>query len=139
MVQNPSTVSIPPHQLAKTFGLVLPVPDTNRCLQQIEIQQPTAGKQFWQSTSADPGITIILTGKVRLIDDTNSLLTTLEAGASFGENTLFPESSFMPYSARASIGTKVGYLPGQLLQELCRQHLDQDLRKDHRDSGRLQL
>lgn len=61
---------------------------------------------------------IVMSGKVRLLDRTDNLLITLETGASFGESTLFPDSSFQPYAARASINLKLGYLPEQLLQDL---------------------
>ena len=120
MVQNLSALSS--QQLTKTLGQVLPEPELDHCLKQIKVQEPATGKRFWQASSAEPGVYIIIAGKVRLLDSTDDLLATLEAGASFGESTLFPEASFQPYSARASVNVKLCYLPGQLLQDLSRKY-----------------
>ncbi len=116
MIQNSSLLAS--QQLAKTLGQVLPEQELNRCCQQSEIYQPTAGKQFWQSTASESGIYIVIAGKVRLLDRTDELLTTLDKGASFGESTLFPSGSFQPYSARASVNVQLCFLPGSLLQDL---------------------
>ncbi|MCY7392214.1 MAG: cyclic nucleotide-binding domain-containing protein, partial [Leptolyngbyaceae cyanobacterium CAN_BIN12] len=116
MVQNSYLLSS--QQLAKTLGQVLPEQELNRCCQQSEIREPTAGKQFWQSTASEPGIYIVIAGKVRLLDRADELLVTLETGASFGESTLFPLNSFQPLSARASVNVQLCFLPGNLLQDL---------------------
>ena len=117
MVHNSSTASITSQQLVKSLGQVLPKQECDRCLQSVKVQQPPAGKPFWQSANAEPGIYIIMFGKVRLLDRTDNLLVTIEAGATFGESTLFP-TSFQPYTARASINLKLGYLSDSLLQDL---------------------
>ncbi len=118
-------------QLAQALGQSLSEQDLSNCCKQIEILEPAAGKQFWQSTDANPGIYIILTGKVRLLDSTDNLIASIGAGVSFGELTLFPKEQFQSYTARASINLKVGYLKGELLHALfgkypaIRQHLYQ--------------
>jgi ATP-binding cassette subfamily B protein len=122
MVQNSFTTSVSKQQLAETLGQVLPEPELDRCLKHTIIQEPAAGKQFWQAAEAEPGIYIVIAGKVRLLDNSNDLLVTLDAGASFGESTLFPTGSFEPYSARASVNLKLYYFPGQLLQELSHKY-----------------
>ncbi|WP_317112709.1 cyclic nucleotide-binding domain-containing protein, partial [Chroococcidiopsis sp. SAG 2025] len=122
MVQNSFTTSVSKQQLAETLGQVLPEPELDRCLKHAIIQEPAAGKQFWQAADAEPGIYIIIAGKVRLLDNTNDLLVTLETGASFGESTLFPTGSFQPYSARASVNLKLYYLPNWLLQDLSHKY-----------------
>ncbi|MFO0174185.1 MAG: hypothetical protein ACK51W_17165, partial [Aphanizomenon sp.] len=38
------------------------------CIKALEIIEPPVAKQFWQATTAKPGIYIVLTGKVRLLD-----------------------------------------------------------------------
>ncbi|KST65238.1 peptidase domain-containing ABC transporter [Mastigocoleus testarum] len=118
MVQNSLIMSVDGQQLAHTLGSLLTDSDFDRCLKKIEIQQPLPGKQFWQSTEAQAGIYIILNGKVRLVDDCQELLFTLDEGDSFGENTLFSEVSFQSYSARASLNLKLAYLSSKLLQNL---------------------
>lgn len=121
MVQNSSLLSS--QQLAKTLGQVLLEQELDRCYQQSEIQQPTAAKQFWQSTTSQPGIYIVVAGKVRLLDRADELIVTLEKGASFGESTLFPPNSFQPYSARASVNVQLCFLPSSLLQNLSYSYL----------------
>jgi HlyB family type I secretion system ABC transporter len=116
MVHISSTASITSQQLAKTLGQVLPERKLNYCIRGIKIQQPSAGKRFWQTANAEPGVYIVMSGRVRLLDRTDNLFITLEKGASFGESTLFPTASFQPYAARASVNLKLGYLSAQILQ-----------------------
>jgi ATP-binding cassette subfamily B protein len=104
--------------LAQALGQSLSEQELSNCCQQIEIQQPTAGKRFWQAVKSNPGIYIVIEGKVRLLDRTDNLIASISTGASFGELTLFPEEQFQPYVARASVNLKVGYLQGEVLHAL---------------------
>jgi ATP-binding cassette subfamily B protein len=79
--------------------------------------EPPIAKQFWRSQAATPGIYLVLTGKVRLLDELNNLITTLGSGSSFGELTLFPDQDFHPYVARASTNLKIGYLSPELISQ----------------------
>ena len=88
------------------------------CINALEIIEPPIAKQFWQGTTAKPGIYIVLSGKVRLLDSSNNLINTLTAGESFGELTLFPEQQFSNYVARASVNLKVAYLPQKTLNKI---------------------
>jgi ATP-binding cassette subfamily B protein len=88
------------------------------CTKALEIIEPPVAKQFWQATTAKPGIYVVLTGKVRLLDSSNNLINTLTSGSSFGELTLFPEQDFSSYVARASINLKVAYLPQEILTKV---------------------
>jgi ATP-binding cassette subfamily B protein len=74
MVQNSFSSSVFSQQLAKSLGQVLPKPELDCCLKHAIIQEPAAGKQFWQATDAEPGIYIVIAGKARLLDCTNDLL-----------------------------------------------------------------
>ncbi|MCG8363298.1 MAG: peptidase domain-containing ABC transporter [Pseudanabaenales cyanobacterium] len=109
-------------QLAHTLGQPLSDQELSHCLNQIEILEPTIGKSFWRSSEASPGLYIILAGKVRLIDPVDTLITSLQAGASFGELTLFPEEDFQPYSARASLNLKIAHLNQGCLQALIHKY-----------------
>ncbi|MDB9538334.1 peptidase domain-containing ABC transporter [Anabaenopsis tanganyikae CS-531] len=109
-------------QLIQSLGESLSEPEIERCLIGVEIVQPAVAKQFWQSTTAPNGIYIVLGGKVRLLDTSNNLITTLTTGASFGELTLFTEEEFSPYVARASVNLKLAYFPQASLQEAIRKH-----------------
>ena len=79
-------------------------------IQQIRLVTPQIGKLFWGSQDSQPGIYIVLQGKVRIIDRDNNLIVSLGKGESFGEITLFANTDFQPYSARASANTQLGYL-----------------------------
>ncbi|MBE9209805.1 peptidase domain-containing ABC transporter [Nostoc sp. LEGE 06077] len=105
-------------QITQALGEALSSQDIEKCLARVEIVEPPVAKQFWQATTAIPGIYIILTGKVRLLDSANNLITTLTTGGSFGELTLFPQEEFRSYVARASVSLKLCYLPQALLQEI---------------------
>ena len=106
------------------MGQELSESDLSKCLQQIQFLESPTGKQFWQATDATVGIFIILAGKVRLIGSDDHLIASREAPESFGELTLFPEGEFQPYTARASIGLKLCYLPQDCLQPLIRKYPD---------------
>jgi ATP-binding cassette subfamily B protein len=105
-------------QLIQTLGQTLSELELSTCFKQIKILEPVVGKPFWQATEAIAGIYIILVGKARLLDSTSNLVASLEAGASFGELTLFPEEHFQPYTVRASINLKLCYLGHEFLQAL---------------------
>ncbi|MBE9181634.1 peptidase domain-containing ABC transporter [Oculatella sp. LEGE 06141] len=127
MLHDPSAQFPLHHQLAQllaqTLGQALSVQDCSTYTHHVEIIQPAAGKRFWQSDAA-PGIYIVLSGKVRLLDANDELLASLEVGESFGELTLFPEDLFKPYSARASAELKLGYLPASPLHRLMQRYPD---------------
>ncbi|MBE9051365.1 peptidase domain-containing ABC transporter [Nostocales cyanobacterium LEGE 11386] len=105
-------------KLVHTLGETLSTRELESCLASVEIVKPPVAKQFWQSAEMNPGIYIILMGKVRLSDSFDNLITTLSAWSSFGEMTLFPEENFSHYTARASTNLELGYLRQEVLQEL---------------------
>lgn len=57
-------------------------------------------------------------GKVRLLDEADELIATLETGDSFGEFTLFPKAEFEPYMARAAINLHLCFVPSEVLLPL---------------------
>ncbi|AFZ00978.1 ABC transporter transmembrane domain-containing protein [Calothrix sp. PCC 6303] len=107
-------------QIAAIFGESLSNRELKECLTVLEIVQPPPAKQFWQTTDANGGVYIVLSGKVRLLESTGNLITTLTTGASFGEQTLFPELGFTFYSVRASTNLKLGYIEADVLRGLMR-------------------
>lgn len=109
------------------MGNSLSPEEFQRCLKQAKFLTPKVGK-FWQGSNVEPGIYIVVAGKVRLLDSAGELIVTLEAGASFGEFTLFGEAEFQPYAARASMNLQVCFIPGEVLLPLMahpriREHL----------------
>ncbi|MBD2412945.1 ABC transporter ATP-binding protein [Nostoc calcicola FACHB-389] len=105
-------------QVTQILGESLSSEELNKCLRVLEIVEPPIAKQFWEATTAEPGIYIILSGKVRLLNSSNNLITTLFSGGSFGELTLFPEHKFSSYVARASVNLKLGYIKQEILEEV---------------------
>ncbi|BAY09993.1 cyclic nucleotide-regulated ABC bacteriocin/lantibiotic exporter [Calothrix sp. NIES-2098] len=103
------------------MGYSLSEVEFQRCLQQFKFLNPKVGK-FWQGTDVEPGIYIVIAGKVRLLDPGGELIATLEKGASFGEFTLFPEAKFKPYAARASINLHLCFVPSEVLCLLMDNH-----------------
>lgn len=92
-----------------------------KCLLGLEILQPAAAHLLWEATEATQGIYIILSGKVRILDNSDNLITTLSVGESYGELSLFPEEDFQPYIVRASTNLKLCYLSGDLLSEVIQE------------------
>ena len=108
-------------QFQQTLGKSLSRSELEQYLPQVQLVEPSTGKQFWQSSQSVAGIYLILKGKVRLFNSVGQLLTSLEEGSSFGELTLFPQESFRPYVARASFKLQLAFIPGTLLQQLIEQ------------------
>ena len=121
MVKNASPSLVSRQQLTNTLGHPLSEPEYSSCLKQIKFVEPKVG-QFWQAAEAEAGIYIVIAGKVRLLNSEGDLITTLEAGASFGECRFFPEAAFESYSARASVKVKLAYLSPELLFPLIAKH-----------------
>jgi HlyB family type I secretion system ABC transporter len=105
-------------KITDILGEQLTPQELQNCLAGLELVEPPVAREFWQSAAMNPGIYIILAGKVRLSDNADDLITTLPASASFGEMTLFPEAKFSHYSARSSQNLELGYLKSELLQDL---------------------
>ena len=101
------------------MGYSLSETQFQHCLKQVKSLNPKVGK-FWQGTDAEAGVYIVRDGKVRLLDRAGELVTTLEAGDSFGEFSLFPEANFQPYEARASVNLQLCFIPGAVLSPFLR-------------------
>ena len=112
MMDNEPLIS--PEQLNNALGYSLSENEFQSCLQQAKFLQPKVGK-FWQGTEVKAGIYIVLTGKVRLLDNSDELIATLESGTSFGEFTLFSDTDFIPYAARASVNLQLCFIPSEPL------------------------
>ncbi len=117
MTQTPLE-KLSPSILSKILGQSPSPADLQACLQQAQFLTPKVGK-FWYSTTAEPGIYVVMSGKVRLLDADEELIGTIESACFFGEVTLFPESHLHSYSARASLHLKLCFVPAAPLHELC--------------------
>ncbi|BAY28581.1 bacteriocin-processing peptidase [Nostoc carneum NIES-2107] len=104
--------------LNQALGEKLTERELQTCWAKTEIVEPAVAKLFWQSKDTLAGIYVVLTGKVRLLDIDGNLISTLAAGSSFGEITLFPQENLSFYAARASTNLKLCYLNIEILQTL---------------------
>ncbi|MEH2066340.1 MAG: peptidase domain-containing ABC transporter [Nostoc sp.] len=109
-------------RLLYNLGAKLSEKELQNFLAEMEIVEPPVAKQFWQSAQTNPGIYIVLTGKVRLLDSSENLITTFGAWSFFGELTLFPEANFSAYVVRASTNLKLGYFRQDVLQRLIEKY-----------------
>ncbi|MEH1892802.1 MAG: peptidase domain-containing ABC transporter [Nostoc sp.] len=117
MAQDISAQLVTLQQFNNTLGYSLSTEEFQHCLQQVKFINPKVGK-FWQGTDVESGIYIAIAGKVRLLSSADELITTLEAGDTFGEFTLFKEVDFRPYGARASVNLQLCFIPGEVLWPL---------------------
>jgi ATP-binding cassette, subfamily B, bacterial HlyB/CyaB len=105
-------------QLTQIFGEVLSEGELSQLLAASKILEPPPAKKFWQSTDSSSGVYFVLKGKVRLLDNSDNLITTLSAWGCFGELTLFNREEFQPIAARASTSLKLAYFPNEALEGL---------------------
>jgi HlyB family type I secretion system ABC transporter len=119
MVQNISKISR--QQIIDVLGHTFSESEFANYLPQIKTIKPKVGK-FWQTAGAEAGVFVVVSGKVRLIDSSDELITNLTIGESFGEVTFFPDADFNAYSARASRNLELCYLPPELLLTLVKKH-----------------
>jgi ATP-binding cassette, subfamily B, bacterial HlyB/CyaB len=121
MVQNSILGSVSVDNLLQVLGADIAVPDLSQLQAQTQILSILPGTSFWRSSDSQPGIYIILAGKVRLFDLHGKRVATLTVGKSFGASTLFPAADFSQYIAKAALvvgGAEivVGFIPSDCLQ-----------------------
>ncbi|MBD2435379.1 peptidase domain-containing ABC transporter [Nostoc sp. FACHB-110] len=121
MVQNLSVELVSVQQINNALGYSLSNTEWEHCLRQAKSLNPKVGK-FWTGSDSEPGIYIVMSGKVRLLDSADELIATLEVGAAFGEFTLFPDIDLKPYAARASVNLQLCFIPGEVLWQLMSQY-----------------
>ncbi len=121
MVQNSALNSVSGDRLIEVLGAEIAAEDLPKIQAQTQVLTITPGMSFWQSSQSQPGIYIILAGKVRLFDRQDKRVATLTLGKSFGASTLFPDADFNQYTAKAALvvgGTEilVCFIPRDCLQ-----------------------
>ncbi|MBD2417611.1 peptidase domain-containing ABC transporter [Anabaena cylindrica FACHB-243] len=117
MAHNLSAQLVSLQQINHALGYSLSTAEFQHYLPQFKEKTPKVGK-FWQGNDVEAGIYIVIAGKARLLDKAGELIATLEAGSSFGEFTLFPESEFQTYGARASVNLQLCFVPSAVLSPL---------------------
>ncbi|MTJ47566.1 peptidase domain-containing ABC transporter [Dolichospermum sp. UHCC 0259] len=117
MAHNLSAQLVSLQQINHALGHSLCEAEFQSYLPQFKEKTPKVGK-FWQENDVESGIYIVIAGKARLLDEAGELIATLEVGSSFGEFTLFPESEFQTYGARASVNLRLCFVPNSVLSPL---------------------
>jgi HlyB family type I secretion system ABC transporter len=108
--------------LTQVLGQELLEKELEYLLKKAQFLEPAVGKKFWQTADDTVGIYIVLSGKVRLVDEDDQLLASLGTGASFGELSLFFEDSFQAYIARGSTNLQLCFISNECLQPLLRKY-----------------
>jgi HlyB family type I secretion system ABC transporter len=106
------------HKITTILGEKLAPKDLQSCLKAVQIIEPQLAKEFWRLETAESGIFVVLAGKIRILDESENLITTLGVGASFGEGTLFESKLFLSYVARTSQDSRLCYLNLDILKSL---------------------
>jgi HlyB family type I secretion system ABC transporter len=78
--------------------------------------------KLWSIENINPGLYIILTGKVRLLDDDDEPIESLGVGQYFGEYTFFPGEDLATYTARAGVNVQICFLPLEVLNSLVNKY-----------------
>jgi HlyB family type I secretion system ABC transporter len=136
MVDNPPLDTISGERLIEILGVDIPTVDITKIRSKTQVLTISPGTSFWQSDKSQPGIYIILAGKVRLFSRQNERVATLTVGKSFGASTFFPDAQWSYYSAKAALvvgGVEilVGFIPKEYLESWfanypdIQQHLSQ--------------
>lgn len=107
MAQHPSQ-TVSPQQLNEICGVSLKSAEYRTCLNKAQILNPDLGK-LWTERDIIPGLYIVLSGKVRLLDPNDEPIESLGVGQSFGEYSLGNRSS--AYTARAGVDVQICFIP----------------------------
>jgi HlyB family type I secretion system ABC transporter len=110
------------NRITTVLGENLGIKELQSCIKTSKILKPQTAKEFWQLWTAEPGIFVVLGGKVRILNEFENLIATIPSGCSFGEATLFDSTEFLPYVARSSQETTLCYLSQELLQPLINKY-----------------
>ncbi|TRV43048.1 MAG: ATP-binding cassette domain-containing protein [Microcystis panniformis Mp_MB_F_20051200_S9] len=110
-------------KLYNTHSLVNPWPEFLsetqwRSLQKTAIAlSPEAG-----TLSLQPGLYLVVRGKVRIANSQQKEMIALKTEEFFGEFTLFPRSGFLPYSVRVSAKAELLLIPESALRPILKKH-----------------
>jgi ATP-binding cassette, subfamily B, bacterial HlyB/CyaB len=120
---NGQIVSVLPKQLIQVLGSEIADRDLTQLQAHTQLLTIPPGKSFWYSGEDQPGIYIILAGKVRLFDLDDERIATLTVGQSFGQSTLFPNLDFRAYMAKSALVVSgveilVGFVPKEAIEPM---------------------
>jgi ATP-binding cassette, subfamily B, bacterial HlyB/CyaB len=117
MVQHSPTPILSPQQLNEICNISLTPAEYQHCLKKAQLINPEVGK-LWTAKNMTAGLYILLSGKVRLLDADDEMITAITTGQYFGEYTCFPTAQLSPYITRAGVNVQICFLPQAALQPL---------------------
>jgi ATP-binding cassette, subfamily B, bacterial HlyB/CyaB len=121
MVKNLLSELISLEQLNQIWHSSLTKQEYQYCLNNAQLISPDVGK-LWTVKSITPGLYIVLSGKVRLLDAADEMIMALGTMQYFGEYTFFPTENLSPYTARASMDVQICFLPQEILISIIKKH-----------------
>jgi ATP-binding cassette, subfamily B, bacterial HlyB/CyaB len=121
MAQPPLPQLISLVQLNEIWHSSLTTQEYQYCLNHAQLLSPDVGK-LWTAKDILPGLYIVLTGKVRLLDAADEMIVALGAMQYFGEYTFFPTEGSAAYTARASMDVQICFLSQEKLIALIKKH-----------------
>jgi ATP-binding cassette, subfamily B, bacterial HlyB/CyaB len=136
-------VSALPKRLIQVLGAEITDRDLTQLQAQTQLLTIPPGQSFWYSDRGQPGIYIVLAGKVRLFNLDHERIATLTVGQSFGQSTLFADTDFSPYMAKAALVVSgveilVGFVPKLKIESLASNYpqiqSEIDLQAQHLDA-----
>ena len=121
MAQHLLSQLISPQQFEEIFHAALTPQDYQYCIDRAQLINPDLGT-LWTAQDIAAGLYIILTGKVRLLNDDDEPIESLGVGQYFGEYTFFPTKELATYTARAGIDVQICFLPQAVFKSLFQKY-----------------
>ena len=123
MLQNSATATISRDCLISILGTEISTADFTQIQDRIQLLTIDPGSTFWYADNDQPGIYIIVAGKVRLFNLANKRVATLIVGQSFGASTLFPAADLHHYIAKSPLVVSdknllIGFIPCDAIDAL---------------------
>jgi subfamily B ATP-binding cassette protein HlyB/CyaB len=117
MVQQLLSQQISPQQFNEICGVSIEASEYRSCLNKARVFEPDLGK-LWTESEIEPGVYVILRGKVRLLNTDDETIESLVAGQYFGEYTCCTDRQRTTYIARAGIDVQICFLSQSILKPL---------------------
>jgi ATP-binding cassette subfamily B protein len=129
MVQNPPLGSLSADRLVQVLGANIPESEIAKLQARSQLLTIAPGSSFWQSSTGQAGVYIVIAGKVRLFNSQGERVASFRPGKSFGASTLFPAADFTSYSAKAALvvgdgEVLVAYVPADIVKGLWAKYPD---------------
>jgi CRP-like cAMP-binding protein len=110
-----------PQQLNEICHASLTEKEYQNCIKKSQLLNPAVGK-LWTQKDISPGLYIVVSGKIRLLDNSDEMIVALGAGNCFGEYTFFPTVQLTTYTARAGIDVQICFIPQEVLNLLIEKY-----------------